>query len=159
MQMAIGKEGTDMKHEVTAWNPMRSMLSLQGNMDDLFRDLLRGFGGMEGADGWAPASDIEETDDAFVVTADLPGLSQKDISITVRDNVLNIHGERKAERRDGKGAHRRVERFAGIFSRSFALPSSVKPDDVQAKYKDGVLTVTLPKREEAKPRQITVKTD
>ena len=148
-----------MKHELTPWNPMRSMLSLQGNMDDLFRDLLRGFGGMDGTDGWAPASDIEETDDAFVVTADLPGLSQQDISITVRDNILSIHGERKSERKEGKGARRRVERFAGVFSRSFALPTSVKSDDVQAKYRDGVLTVTLPKREEAKPRQISVKVE
>lgn len=148
-----------MKHDLTAWNPMRSMLSLQGNMDDLFRDLLRGFGGMDGVDGWAPVSDVEETDESIVVTADLPGLTRNDISITLRDNILSIHGERKTERKKGKGAHRRVERFTGIFSRSFALPSPVKADDVQAKYRDGVLTVTLSKKEEAKPRQITVKKD
>ncbi len=150
-----------MKHELTPWNPMRGMFPLRGDVDDMFREFFRGFGRMDGADEWAPAADIDEAEDAWLVTADLPGLSQKEISITLRDNVLTIHGERKTEKRekDTKGGTHRTERFAGMFSRSFTLPGGVKTEEVQAKYKDGVLTVTLPKREEAKPKQISVKVE
>ena len=148
-----------MHHDLTPWNPMRNMISLQDEVHDLFRDFFRDFDRVDRSGMFAPPADIEETPEAYVVTADLPGLTQKEIGIALQDNVLTIHGERKTEKHEGKGARQRVERFSGMFSRSFALPASVNADAVKAAYKDGVLTVTLPKREEAKPRQITVKVE
>jgi len=148
-----------MQNELTRWNPMRNMMNLQDEVHDLFRDFFRDADRTGWTGVFTPPADIEETPDAYVVTADLPGMTQKEISITLADHVLTVHGERKSEKKDGKGTRQRVERFSGMFSRSFILPSSVNPDGVKAAYKDGVLTVTLPKWEEAKPRQITVKVD
>ena len=110
----------------------------------------------EEARPWAPAVDILETENELILKADLPEVKQDQIDIRVEDGTLTLRGERKFEAvKDGKGYHR-IERSYGAFSRSFLLPDTVQSDGVKATFKDGVLTVTLPKKEMAKPRQIKV---
>ncbi len=151
-----------MNYELAHWKPFRSALGLQDEINDLFRDFFRGWdvNGKDSMPGsWAPAVDIEENENEFVVHADVPGIPKKDISIRVSDGALMITGERKEEKTEGKGRNRRTERVYGSFARSFSLPSSVDGEKVKAAYKDGVLTVTLPKKEEAKLKEIAVKVD
>ncbi len=105
---------------------------------------------------WLPAVDIYESDEAFVATADLPGLKKDDIDVSIEDNVLTVSGERKFEESDDDGTFRRVERSYGTFRRSFALPRGVDSAKVEARFEDGVLNLTLPKSEVAKSRKITV---
>lgn len=105
---------------------------------------------------WSPAVDIRETEDAFLVHAELPGLSKDDINITLENNILKLTGERRFEKDVKEEEFHRVERAYGTFTRAFSLPSRVDSDQVQAKFKDGVLTVTVPKVEEAKPRRIDI---
>ena len=107
--------------------------------------------------GWTPAFDVYEEKDNFVVKAELPGMKKEDINVSLHDGDLIISGERKSETK-GEGTEvYRAERFFGKFQRSVSLPATVAANSVKAEYKDGVLTVTLPKSEEAKPRQIEVK--
>lgn len=130
------------------------------SLDQFFGDepaRLSVFNGLGGArDGWVPAVDVRETDDSFVFTAELPGLTKKDVSITLEDNVLTLTGERQFEKEEGKNEFRRIERSYGRFTRSFTLPNDVDNDNVQANYADGLLTVTVPKTEKSKPRQIEI---
>jgi HSP20 family protein len=105
---------------------------------------------------WAPAVDIYETPNELVVKADLPDVEEKDIDIRVENNLLTIRGERKFENSVSEDHYLRVERTYGSFSRSFSLPNTVNPETIHAEYKNGVLTVNLPKREESKPRQVKV---
>lgn len=105
---------------------------------------------------WLPAIDIFESDDAFVATADLPGLKKDDIDISIEDSVLTVSGERKFDESQETGSFRRVERSYGTFRRSFTLPRGVDSTKVQAKFEDGVLTLDIPKSEVAKSRKISV---
>jgi HSP20 family protein len=107
---------------------------------------------------WTPTVDISEHEDAFKVKADLPGLSRDDIKLRITGNVLTISGERKSEKTEGANgqSYHRVERVYGSFSRSFSLPSAVDEGEVAAQFKDGVLTVTLPKSKAALPKEIKV---
>jgi len=106
---------------------------------------------------WMPAVDIRETADSLLLVAELPGMTREDVQITLENNVLSIAGERKFEK-DVKGeSYHRLERTFGTFARSFSLPANVKTDKVEAVFKDGILTVTLPKVEEAKPRRVEIK--
>jgi len=115
---------------------------------------------------FSPMLDLNETDSNYEVKVDLPGIQASDLHVQVSDNVLTISGERKYEKTDGKkgeskkngGTPHYVERYHGTFSRSVMLPTAVKQDKIDAQYRDGVLTVTLPKTEDAKPCEITVKT-
>ena len=124
--------------------------------DDSFtQDLLpRSFGGMR---EWTPALDISETEEAVVVKAELPGLEANDVEVTLQDNVLTIQGEKKEEKEEKSKNFHRVERSYGQFERSFQLPTTVKDDKVEAAFKNGVLTVELPKAEEAKARSVKIK--
>ena len=107
---------------------------------------------------WAPSVDIEENEDKYVIKADLPGVDKKDIDVKLENGVLSIRGEKRIEKESGKDTkHHRRERFHGTFSRSFTLPDAVKADDVDASYRDGVLSLHIPKKEEAKPRAIDIK--
>jgi HSP20 family protein len=106
---------------------------------------------------WLPAVDVLERDDAFEVKAELPGLKKEQVKITLRDDILTIRGEKKQEPEEEKRQYRRSERSYGMFQRSFTLPASVRHDKIDATFQDGVLTVVLPKSEEAKPRDIEVK--
>lgn len=105
---------------------------------------------------WSPAVDIVETEDALVLKADLPDVKLEDIDVRVENETLTIKGERKFEKEEKIKGYHRIERSYGAFMRSFTVPASLEADKVSAEYKNGVLTVTLPKREEAKPRQVKV---
>jgi HSP20 family protein len=106
---------------------------------------------------WVPACDIYETDKEIVVKAELPGLNKEDVYVSVENNLLTIHGERKFENEVKRENFHRVERNYGEFLRSFTLPAFIDPNKILAEFKDGLLWVFLPKREEAKPKQIEVK--
>ncbi|MGW8178481.1 MAG: Hsp20/alpha crystallin family protein [bacterium] len=105
---------------------------------------------------WSPAVEIIESDEEISLTAELPGLEEKDIRISVEDNLLSLSGERTIEKNE-EGKHVRSERWYGKFSRSFRLPETADLENIKARLTNGVLTVTVPKKEEAKPRQIEVK--
>jgi len=105
---------------------------------------------------WMPAMDLVEADDHFLLKADLPGLSEEDVAIEVRDNALTISGERKAEHERRERGWYRVERSFGRFSRSLSLPEGVDPDSISASFDRGVLSVTIPKPEQRKPRRIEI---
>jgi len=107
--------------------------------------------------GWNPPLDLYDDKEAFLVTLELPGLKKEDIGLSLHDGVLTVSGERKFDSVAAKGGSFRSERPHGKFERSIALPSRVQPEGVNATYKDGILTVRLPKAEEAKPRQIEVR--
>ena len=106
--------------------------------------------------GWVPALDVYEDKDNLTVKAELPGMKREEIEVSLHDGALTISGERKSETKDGNAEVYRSERFVGRFQRTVTLPSPVASDKVKASYKDGILTVTLPKAEEAKPRKIQV---
>jgi len=136
------------------------VLSMQKEINRMFDKFFRS----DVADGgsffpapWSPAADVAEHDDKYVVSVELPGVNKEDVNITMQDNVLVIRGEKKQEKETKESDYRRFERSYGSFQRTFALPISVKTENIDAAYKDGILTVTLPKAEEAKPRQIDVR--
>jgi HSP20 family protein len=105
---------------------------------------------------WIPAMDLVETEDAFVLRADLPGLSESDVNIELEDNVLTLSGERKAEHEERKEGYYRVERASGSFSRSLTLPEGVNPEAVTAAFERGVLEIRIPKPEQRKPRKVSI---
>ena len=106
---------------------------------------------------WMPAFDISETEEHILVKADLPGMDAKDLDISITENVLTVKGEKKEEHEEKKEHYHRMERRVGSFCRSFMLPGEVESDGVEAEYKDGVLHLTIPKSEAAKPKKIEVK--
>lgn len=106
---------------------------------------------------WRPRVDIEDKGDRFQVKADLPGIKKEDLKITLNHDQLTIRGERKYEKDAKKDNHRVVERAHGVFSRTFQMPDAVKSDEIKADYKDGVLTIEIPKTEVAKPKLIDIK--
>lgn len=131
--------------------------------NDLFREepLIKSFfapvaKGTDQNGGFIPAVDVRESDDEFLFTAELPGIKRDDVSITLDDNVLTISGERKFESEENREQFHRVERSYGTFTRSFTLPHEVAEDKVKASFQDGLLSVTVPKTEKAKPRQIDI---
>lgn len=126
--------------------------------NEAFNDFLAPVAGSEEvADrSWMPAVDVLESDNELRLTAELPGLTRDDVSITLENNVLTISGERKFEKESEKDNYHRIERAYGRFSRSFTLPAHVSVDDVKADFRDGVLQVTLPKAAEARPRRIEI---
>jgi HSP20 family protein len=145
--------------ETARWDPFRQLSSLHNEIDRLFEAPFSALtaGLQPFTSGWSPALDLHEDKDNFTVRAELPGMKKEEIEISLHDGVLSISGERKEEKHEDFGVHR-SERFVGRFQRTLALPSAVDADKVKATYTDGILTVTLPKSEAAKPRQIQVKT-
>jgi HSP20 family protein len=145
---------------IVRWEPVRDLLGLRERMNRLFEESARGLGRGQEEDwvmgAWAPAVDIYEKGTDVVLKAELPGLDPKDVDIRIENNVLTLKGERKIEDEIKQEDYHRVERAYGGFTRSFTLPSTVDTTNVKADYKDGVLRITLPKREEAKPKQIQV---
>jgi HSP20 family protein len=139
------------------WDPVRQLSSsLRDEIDRLFGSPLAWFenGSQPFSGGWVPAIDVYEDKDHVFVRAEVPGMKKDEIDISLHEGVLTLSGERKPEY-DEAQAHR-VERFAGRFQRSISLPSPVDAAKVRAAYKDGILAITLPKAEEAKPKQITI---
>lgn len=142
---------------LTHWDPFRGLTSLQDQVNRLFGDsVTRGGASQNDLATWAPAVDIYETENALVVKADLPDIQEKDIDIRVGNNTLTIRGERKFQKEVNEDNYLRVERAYGTFTRSFSLPNTVNTEGIHAEYRNGVLTVNMPKREESKPKQIKI---
>lgn len=141
---------------LSRWEPFRGALTLQDQVNRLFGDVLDRTREESNLTSWAPAVDIHETEHELIVRADLPGVDPKDLDIRVENNLLTIRGERKFEKKVNEDNYLRVERAYGSFSRSFSLANTVNPEAIKADYQNGVLTLNIPKREEAKPKQIKV---
>jgi HSP20 family protein len=144
---------------IVRWEPFRDLIATQDRMNRLFHETLGRFvGEEEGLDtgNWIPPVDIYETDHDVVLTAELPGIDPKDVEASVHDGILYLKGERKHESEVKEEKYRHVERTYGSFARTFTLPASVDAEKVKADFKDGVLTLTMPKREEAKPKKIKI---
>jgi len=146
---------------IVRWEPFRDLVAVQDRLNRIFDDTFRG--NPRGSDEdwalggqWAPSVDIFEHEGSLVLRAELPGIEPKDVDVHVENNVLTLRGERKFESEVKREKYHRVERAYGTFSRSFTLPNVVDTEKIKADYKDGVLQVTLPQREEAKPKQIQV---
>jgi HSP20 family protein len=141
------------------WEPVRELNSLQQEMNRLFSsffDTPTAGNGSSYARRWVPAMDLVETDDEYVLTADLPGLSEGDINIEFEDNVLTVSGERKSEHSQRKEGFFRLERAAGAFSRSLTLPEGVDAEAVRATFDKGVLEIRIPKPEQRKPKKVAI---
>jgi HSP20 family protein len=143
---------------IVKWEPFRDLMTAQRDLDRLFRETFSPlFGETElSTRSWAPPVDIYETDNDIVLKAELPGVDPKDVEVRVEDNYLYLKGERKFEKEVKEQNYHRVERSYGSFARSFSLPNSINADKVKAEFKDGLLTLTMPKREEAKPKTIKI---
>ena len=141
--------------ELSNWTPFNRLATLRDEFDRLFdfswpsRDT-----GLLG--GWSPALDVYDDKDNLVVTLEVPGMKKEEIEISLHDGMLTVSGERKDEREQTEGQAFRSERYFGKFQRSLSLPTAVNANKVKASYKDGILTIHLPKAEEAKPKQISV---
>lgn len=141
---------------ITRWDPFRNVSSLQEQVNRLFESTFPGRPDDSALTTWAPAVDIYETENELVLKADLPDINEKDLDVRVENNMLTIRGERKFEQQVKEDNYLRVERAYGSFSRSFSLPNTVNTDAIKAEYKNGVLTVELPKRAESKPKQVKI---
>lgn len=147
---------------LTRWNPLNELEDLMNRYNRIFG--LTRAGDREVSDlfsrsDWAPAVDIKETDDAYLIEAELPGLSKEDVKVTVDDGVLTIQGERKQEEESSDKKIHRVERFYGSFMRRFSLPDNVDEGSVKARFKDGVLTLSVKKAEPKEPKAIEVQVE
>jgi len=145
------------KPELTVWPTMGRLFGLRDELDRLFDG-----GGdwpsvTQFLSGWNPALDLYQDKDNVYMKAELPGMKKEDIDVSLHDGVLSISGERKGEEKFKDAETYRSERFVGRFHRSITLPTPVKADQVKAHYKDGILTITMPKSEEAKTKQIEIK--
>ncbi len=141
------------------WEPFTRLRTIQDQFNRLFEDTFENYPAAtrEGLERkWLPLVDIYEDKDSFVVKAELPGVKKEDVTIEIKDTVLTLSGERKQEGEVKKENYHRIERVYGKFTRSFTLPGSVKIEGVHAQYKDGVLEITLPKAEKAKPKSIPI---
>jgi HSP20 family protein len=145
--------------DLIQWRPFREVSRLRNEMDRLWDDYFgpgrRALQPMEEA--WLPAVDVSETGDKITVKAEIPGMEAKDIEISMVGDTLTIKGEKKVEREEKEENYHMVERSYGSFSRAMKLPAMVDSDKVEATYKNGVLTVVLPKKEEVKPKAIEIK--
>jgi HSP20 family protein len=143
------------------WEPARELQTIQQEMNRLFGTFFDSHAGNGTAGGslrrWIPAMDLVEEGDRFVLRADLPGVSQDEVSIELEQNVLTISGERKSEHEERTEGYFRVERASGSFSRSLVLPEGVDPDSIDARFDGGVLEVSVPKPEQHKPRRVAIK--
>lgn len=140
------------------WDPFREMVNLQNSINRLFDENFRFWRSPEAGlvEGWSFPVDIKETRDSIIVTAEIPGLNREDVKVSFADNQLTIRGERKKETKEEGDRYLRVERSYGTFSRVFTVDVPVKADEIKAKYQDGILEITLPKKEEVKPKDIEI---
>ena len=141
---------------LSRWEPFQGATTLQEQVNRLLNDVFEPNHQESSLSTWAPAVDIFETEHELVVKADLPDVDPKDLDIRVENNILTLRGERKFEKKVNEDNYLRVERAYGSFSRSFSLSNTVNSEAVKADYQNGVLTLSIPKREEAKPKQIKV---
>ncbi len=149
---------------ITRWNPARELINMEHEFSKLFNVFGRRFGVLESDSKdeyenavWMPLTDIKEDKDNYFVMLDLPGVSKDDVKISYTDGQLSVSGERKQEKETNNSKFHRVERVYGRYYRSFTLPQKVKEDKIEAEFRDGQLIVTVPKADEAKPKQLEIK--
>ena len=136
------------------WNPYRNLVSLPREIDRFFNEFGQELWNTDTV--WSPSVDITETKDGYEVKAEIPGMKKNEIKINFEDDMLTLSGERNHEKEEKDKNYHRIERRYGKFQRSFYLPNHVKAEDIKANYKDGILTVNIPKSEEAKPKEIAI---
>src|SRR5712671_1684780 len=143
---------------IVRWDPFRDLGLLQDRMNRLFDDAGRGWRSDDpsATTSWSPAVDIFETEGEIVVKAELPGMDRKDITLHLENNVLTLKGERRFEKEAKDENYHRIERSYGGFSRTFSIPATVDEEKIRADYKDGVLKIALPKKEQARGKQIPI---
>ncbi len=150
-----------MTRSLIRWNPKDMINSPMSRLfDTAFNEFLSptsALGGDRNLESWAPAVDISEDDEAIRFFVEMPGLTKKDVEITLEDRTLTLRGERKFERDEEHVQYHRIERAHGVFSRTFQLPTNVNPSEADASVENGVLTVTVPKSAEAKPKRIEIR--
>ena len=143
------------------WEPIGELNTIQNEMNRLFNTFVGQGGQSAPGDGarrrWLPAMDLVETDDHYVLRADLPGVSESDVNVQLEDNVLTLSGERKIDETDKQGGYYRLERGFGSFTRSLTLPAGTNPEKIEAHFDRGVLEVRIPKPEEKKPRTVQIR--
>ncbi len=145
---------------IVRWSPYRSLAHLDRELENFFEDfgfpIWRRNPGENEEREWLPAIDLSETKDSYLLKAELPGVSKDDVKVTLTEDLLTISGEKKVEKESKEHDVHRSERVYGAFTRSFRLPGPVAGDKVHAEYHDGVLTLTIPKTESARPREIQI---
>jgi HSP20 family protein len=156
------KTEDDAMSTIVRWDPFKEVATLQDRMNRVFGEA---WGRTHRPDedyisgSWMPAVDVRESKDALEISTELPGIEPKEVEVSVENGVLTLKGSRQFEKATEGETYHRVERAYGSFERSFSLPTNVDPEKVQAVYRHGVLHLTLPKREEAKPRSISIKVE
>lgn len=143
--------------QLTRRTPNRTVRDLQREVDSIFDQFFGRGSDDDTSTVWAPRTDLSETDDAFRIRLDVPGMTKDDIAINLQNNTLTVSGERSSERQEDGEEYVRVERAFGTFHRTFTLPDAVDPDRVEATYDGGVLTINVPKTEKSTRRQIEIK--
>jgi HSP20 family protein len=141
---------------LTRWEPFREFATLQDRMNRLFRESHEGQDQSLTTSSFSPAVDVYEDEHTVTLKIEVPGIEEKDIDVRLENNTLTVHGERKIEKEEKEQNYRRVERQYGSFTRTFTLPTTVDSEKVSASYDKGVLKISLPKKAEAKPKQIKV---
>ncbi|MGD1006823.1 MAG: Hsp20/alpha crystallin family protein [Ignavibacteriaceae bacterium] len=149
---------------IVKWNPARELLNVEREINILFNSFGGKFGLSETSNNdeyqnavWSPLTDISEDKDNYVLRLDLPGVNKEDVKISYSGGQLNISGERKQEKETKEFKFHRVERVYGKYFRSFALPGDIKDDKIDAEFKNGQLLITIPKADETKPKEISIK--
>jgi len=141
---------------IIRWDPFRDLVTLRDKMNRLFEDAVRGEEKDLISSTWAPAVDIYETENELVLAAEVPGVEEKDVEISVEDNTLSIRGERKFQKETKEENYHRIERSYGSFYRSFTLPNYIDQEKIHAEHESGVLKVHMPKKPEVKPRKVKI---
>ena len=147
---------------IVKWDPFRNVAALQDRINRIFDESFSRTADLEddiSMSAWKPLVDIYETDEAIILKAELPGIKKEDVSVEVKDNILTLKGERAEEKEIKEKTYYRKERAFGTFNRAFNLQHRIQPDKIKARFKDGVLEIEIPKPEEEKPKQITVKVE
>ena len=147
---------------IVKWDPFRNVAALQDRINRIFDESFSRTADLDddiSMNAWKPLVDIYETDEAIILKAELPGIKKEDVSVEVKDNVLTLKGVRTEEKEIKEKNYYRKERAFGTFSRAFNLQHRIQPDKIKARFKDGVLKIEIPKPEEEKPKQITVKVE
>lgn len=145
------------------WNPSRELLNIEKEFNRMVNALTGRFGFKKELDeelenaSWMPLTDIVETKDNYTFKLDIPGVKKEDVKISLVNGTLSVSGERKQEKESKDSRLHRIERTYGSYYRSFTLPQLIKEDKIEAEFKDGALTITVPKSEEAKPKEIEIK--
>lgn len=148
---------------IIRWSPYRSMALMNKELENLFEDFAAPWFGRKAGEQetagmtWMPDVDLSESKDGYILKAELPGVAKEDVKVTMNEGVVTISGEKKMEKETKENNYHRSERVYGSFTRSFRLPSPIAGDKVKAEYQNGILTLTLPKTEAAKPKEIEIK--